>query len=559
MALPGYRLLEGSEHAHPADHALLGASDPAESGTVTLLVRRRAGSKLLELTDFSGRPGEHPEPFSRADFAAQNGADPADIAQVEAFARGHGLTVVESDVARRSVVVNGTVASLNAAFGVALHDYRSPRGKYRGYAGALSMPAGMAGVVEAVFGLDNRKVPAQHYAAKRKKVSASPETTNPPNTAPVTPQQIAALYGFPPGDGAGQTIGIYEMETGDGPAGYTTQDLADSIAAFGGNLKVPKPVDVSVDGVTNSGKSDGETGLDITVAGAIAQGAELAVYFTGGDAQNIIHALQLMFHPGAGDPQPTIVSISYGWGPDDEAAAAFSAAEYAQLDQLFQDAANLGITVLVSSGDSGAFIESTTQAQASYPATEPWVIACGGTTVGNIAGASFDEYAWNNGGTGGASGGGISARYPVPSYQSSLTLPVANGTKAAGRGIPDLAGNANEDSGYPQFINGQSGPVGGTSAVAPLYAGLLAIVNANLGRAFGFINPILYALAAQAFSDIVSPPGPANNSYNGVTGYAVGAGWDAVTGLGSIKGTALQAGLKAAPAPATQPPVTAKP
>ena len=220
------------------------------------------------------------------------------------------------------------------------------------------------------------------------------------------------------------------------------------------------------------------------------------------------------------------------------------------MDQLFQDAANLAITVLVSSGDSGAFIESTTAAQASYPATEPWVVACGGTTVGDISGTSFAEYAWNNGGSGGASGGGISARYPVPSYQSGAGVPVSVATKQSGRGIPDISANANEDSGYVQFINGQSGPVGGTSAVAPLYAGLLAIINAELGKPAGFINPTLYSLAGTAFRDIVSPPGPANNSYNGVTGYPVVKGWDAVTGLGSVNGTALLAGLKAAAAAA---------
>ena len=121
---------------------------------------------------------------------------------------------------------------------------------------------------------------------------------------------------------------------------------------------MPTPIDVSVDGVTNSGTSDGETGLDITVASAIAQGAQIAVYFTGGDTQGIIHALQSMIHPSAGAPTPAILSISYGWGPDDETAGSFSDQEYTQIDQLFQDAANLSITVLVSSGDSGAFIAS---------------------------------------------------------------------------------------------------------------------------------------------------------------------------------------------------------
>jgi kumamolisin len=338
------------------------------------------------------------------------------------------------------------------------------------------------------------------------------------------------------------------METQDGKAGYTVQDLANTMKAFGGGLKLPAPIDVAVDGVTNSGVSDGETGLDITVASAIAQGAQIAVYFTGGTTQNIIHALQRMIHPGQGDPQPTIVSISYGWGPDDVNAASFSDQEYAQMSQLFQDAANLSITVLVSSGDSGAFIESTTLAQTSYPATEPWVIACGGTTIGNSNGVAFGEYVWNDTGRAGpgATGGGVSDRFPLPVYQNGIGVPKRISTKKPGRGIPDIAGNASENSGYPQFINGQSQPVGGTSAVAPLYAGLIARINANLGRAVGFINPQLYAFAGTAFRGVAGPPGPTNNSFGGVTGYPASAGWNACTGLGCAKGAVLQKALQTA-------------
>jgi kumamolisin len=261
------------------------------------------------------------------------------------------------------------------------------------------------------------------------------------------------------------------MQTGEGSAGYTAQDLALTMQAMGGELTAPTPTDVAVDGVGNAGVSDGETVLDITVSSAIAQGAKIAVYFTGGTTQNILHVLQTMIHPGSGDPVPTVISISYGWGPDDENADSFSATEYTEIDQLFQDAANLGITVLVSSGDSGAFIESKKQAQASFPASDPWVLACGGTTIGNVSGSSFTEYVWNDtwqGGSGGT-GGGVSARYPVPSYQSSVEVPKRNVTGTSGRGLPDIAGNASVNSGYPLFLAGQSsGPIGGTSAVAPL-------------------------------------------------------------------------------------------
>jgi kumamolisin len=285
------------------------------------------------------------------------------------------------------------------------------------------------------------------------------------------------------------------------------------------------------------------------VSSAIAQGAKIAVYFTGGTTQNILHTLQRMIHPGSGDPVPTVISISYGWGADDENLDSFSSSEYTQIDQLFQDAANLGITVLVSSGDSGAFIETKKQAQASFPASDPWVLACGGTTIGNVNGSSFTEYVWNDtwqGGSG-ATGGGISARYPVPSYQGKVELPKRIGTGAEGRGLPDIAGNASVNSGYPLYLAGQSsGPIGGTSAVAPLYAGLVAVINENLGFTAGFINPTLYGMPANAFNDVFGPPGPANNSYDGTTGYPASKEWNACTGLGSINGTALQSALQAA-------------
>jgi|HubBroStandDraft_4_1064222.scaffolds.fasta_scaffold75419_2 kumamolisin len=544
MALPqDYKPVTGTEHAHPVSHKDLGPTAGTQQLTATLILRRRQnGKKMPKMEEFSEKPRSARTPLSRAQFAELHGADPAEMKEVESFAKSHGLEVVESHRARRSVVVRGTASAMNKAFAVELHDYDSPRGKYHSHTGSANMPGTLANTVEAVIGLDNRRVPAQHHSTARRQ---NPD--DPSKTKPLTPQQVAQLYDFPSGNGAGQTIGIYEMETQDGPAGYSVQDLTATIQAFGGGLKVPQPIDVSIDGVTNSGQSDGETGLDITVSGAIAQGAKIAVYFTGGNSQNILHALQRMVHPDTADPQPNILSISYGWGPDDAAEESFSDQEYQQLDQLFQDAASLSITVLVSSGDSGAFVASKTQAQTSYPASDPWVTACGGTTIGDVNGASFTEYVWNDTGKAGrgATGGGVSSRFPLPSYQAAVGVPKHTGSNAAGRGVPDVAGNASENSGYMQVINGEPPQaVGGTSAVAPLYAGLIARINANLGSPAGFLNPAIYAAKSGVFRSISGPPGPANNSFGKVTGYPATAGWNACTGLGSVNGVALQNSLK---------------
>ena len=192
---------------------------------------------------------------------------------------------------------------------------------------------------------------------------------------------------------------------------------------------------------------------------------------------------------------------------------------------------------------------SETQAQVSYPSSEVWVTSCGGTTIGNVNGSSFDEWVWNDIGAAGdrATGGGVSARLEFPSFQAGAPVPVRNGTGKAGRGVPDIAGNASENSGYLQVINGlRPQSVGGTSAVAPLYAGLVARINANNGFPAGYLNTLLYTLPTTPFRDIVGAPGPANNNFGHVVGYPAGPGWDSCTGLCSVNGQALQVALSAA-------------
>jgi kumamolisin len=563
----GSQPLAGSEHALAAGAKIFGPLDPGEPVNITVIVRRSPGSPAPhDLEYYHKTPRSKRTHVSHTEFADRYGAAQADLDRVAEYARSHGLHVVSTHRARRSVELRGTASQANAAFGVALHWHQSPRGKYRSFDGPIHLPAALADVVEAVFGLDNRPVPARRGPVRRGPAprgekptqanaqhASAQDQADPPNTSPLTPLQVAQLYDFPDGDGAGQTVGIYEMVVIDPNTGqlqnpgYTASDLQATFAAFGGGLTVPTPQDVAVDGQENAGVSDGETVLDITVAGAIAQKANIVVYFTGGTVASIIHALQRMIHPDPGDPVPTILSISYGWGPDDNNDGA-SKRELEQINQLFQDAANQRITVLVSGGDSGAQIESPTQAQASYPATDPWVLACGGTTIGNINGSSFTEYVWNDtfGGNSGATGGGISVRFnTIPSYQNGFPIPQRIHTGTVGRGIPDIAGNASPNSGYPELLDGQSvGPTGGTSAVAPLYAGLVARLNTILGSPAGFLNPLIYAQATTVCRNVQSQGGATSNSFDGVTGYPATPVWNACTGLGSIIGTKLLQALQ---------------
>jgi kumamolisin len=541
MATPAaFQSIQGSEHPQPKTFKKLHPTDAAQQLTVTVLLRRKPGNTALKPEEAAARPSSRP---TREEFAASRGAAQTEVDAVVAFAHQAGLEVVDTDLARRSVVLSGTVAAVDKAFAIELNDYEYEKGTYRSHDGAVNVPSSIAEYVQAVVGLTDREVEATHFPAAALAAQRLPAGV-PPNAVSLTPAQVATLYNFPAGDGTGETIGIYEMKTGTTPAGYALSDIQGTFKGFG-NLPMPTIIDVPVDGTTNSGKSDGETGLDITVAGALAPKATIAVYFAGATTENMIHALQQMILPKAGQPAPSIISISYGWGPDDTATPSFSASVYAQFTSLFEDAATNKISVFVSSGDSGASVESKTQAQVSYPSSDVWVTACGGTSIGNINTNNPDEWVWNDSG---ATGGGVSARFPVPAYQSAVkTLPVRNVTKTAGRGVPDISGNASPYSGYEQVLNGKKPvPIGGTSAVAPLYAGLMARINSNLGSPAGFLNTTLYSLPASTFHDILGAPGPANNTYNGVTGYPAGPGWDACTGLGRLDGQAFQAALAAA-------------
>ncbi|MGO9266841.1 MAG: protease pro-enzyme activation domain-containing protein [Candidatus Binataceae bacterium] len=524
-----YHGLAGSERPPHPKTKRLGVAGVGEVITVTLIVRRRPGGPAIKSpADFQKAARAPSAKVSGQEFEEAHGATQADLDEVGQFCRAHNLTVLDANRSRRSVVARGTVAQVNAAFGVKLHHYESPIGKYHGYEGQIELPAALDGVVEAVVGLDNRPVPSRHLSA------------DPTNTVPLTPQQVAQLYNFPAGTGAGQTIGIYE-----GPgAGYTPADLASTLNGWG-ITTAPTPTDFPPG--SNSNVSDDETVLDITVAHAIANEAAIVVYFnTGTAAGDIISTLGSMIHPTGSDPVPTILSISYAWSADDDTSY-ITSSDYTQIDSLFSDAAQKGITVLVASGDTGAECESDTQAQVWFPGSDPWVLSCGGTTIGNIIGSNFDEYVWNDtfGINSGATGGGISARFPVPPWQDNINLPKRNTTGTAGRGTPDVAGNASPNSGYPLFAGGiNQGPIGGTSAVAPLYAGLVALLNQNLGENVGFLNPTIYALGSSVCRDVTGAAGPPNNNFGGVTGYPAGVGWDACTGWGSIDGSALLANLQ---------------
>jgi len=508
-------LLKGSERVAMPGARVLAPADPAERLEVSLIVRRGAGdefrARVAELaTGGAGRPC-----LSREEFAQRHGADPADLAAVRAFAVSGGLTVVQEHAARRTVVLSGTVAQFNAAFQVQLQQMQHDSCSYRGRTGSIALPSALDGVVEAVLGLDSRPQASAHF---RIRPAASAATS-------FTPPQVASLYGFPNGTGAGVCVALIELGGGFRPADLDTYFKSLGVAS-------PAVTAVSVDHAQNAPSGDangpdGEVMLDIEVVGAIAPQAKIAVYFAPNTDAGFLDAITTAIHDTTN--KPSVISISWG-GPE----STWTAQAMTAMDEAFQAAATLGVTVCIASGDNGSSDGVNDGADhVDFPASSSFALACGGTSLNASTSAINSEIVWNDGANGGASGGGISGFFAKPTWQASLSAVDAQGKSVAltQRGIPDVAGNADPQTGYEVRVDGTASVIGGTSAVAPLWAALIARVNQLSGKPAGFLNPQLYQ-NPNALRDITS----GNNG-----DFAAAAGWDACTGLGSPNGAALRA------------------
>jgi kumamolisin len=598
--MPDLVPLPGSERAQLSDVQSAGQLNESETITVTLVLRRRAHLPAALVVG--------PETVTHEELDAQYGAQTDDIALVTSTMTELGLTVTDTHQGSRRMMVSGTIAALSAAFGTTLTLVSSPQlagtgqTTHRYRSGGLSVPANLAGIVIAVLGLDDRPVARPQFrrltaAAASRTVTpetvtpktvtpetvtpetvtpetvtpetvtpetvtpetvtpetvtpetVTPETVTPeaapaaPTAVPLTALQVASLYNFPAGtDGTGQTIAIIELG-----GGYTQSDLDMYFSGLG--LATPSVTAVSVDGGSNSPgqPADGEVELDIQVAGAVAPKAAQLVYFAANTDQGFINAIAQAVHT---TPPPIVVSISWGQSEDQ-----WSEQSRTSMDGVFADAAALGVTVTVAAGDNGSSDDpnSTSGVHVDFPASSPHVLACGGTQlIGDLnTNTITSEVVWNElANNEGAGGGGVSDVFPLPSWQANVGVPTIAGGTGTGRGVPDVAGNADPVTGYLVVVDGKQQPIGGTSAVAPLWAGLIARLAQATGKKFGLLQPLVYGgvtagAAAQGFNDITE----GNNG-----AYSAGPGWDATTGLGSPDGQALLTHLSAPTATATSTP-----
>jgi kumamolisin len=512
---------------------LLGRVHPNRVMQVVVHIRPN-GDRMIEESDALARePLGRRTHLTREQYAERHAARFEDVSRVVGYYTQFGLQPAANwnnlrgaaRFADRIVLLNGLASDLSDAFGVPIYLVGGKDGGlYTTYLGGLKVPSELRGIVGNVTGLDTRPMVAPRLRLSR------PMGRGAPRQAAYTPIEVAQAYGFPSNvTGKGTNIAILEL---GGGAGY--RDLATYFQGLG--LQMPQIQMIGVGGAANAPTGnpsgpDGEVTLDIEVAGAIANGAEFSVYFAPNTGAGFLQGVSAAVHDAVN--KPSVLSISWG-GPE----STWTKLDMYSISEVFRAAALMGISVFVAAGDAGSTDGlGINTPHVDFPASSPWVTACGGTSL--YTGPSAPpEQVWNEGTAGGATGGGISTIFPAPSYQSGVLF---RSTALTGRGVPDVAGCADPYTGYKVLIDGVEEVYGGTSAVAPLWAALTALLNESTGLPLGFLNPLLYQTNLKgALKDITI----GNNDETGLVGqYPAGVGWDPCTGFGTPDGVALLATL----------------
>jgi len=519
----------------------IGVANPHQDIEVTLKLRRKQ-----PLPKITGRPTQL---MTREQLADEYGAAQPDIDAVVKTYTQLGLKNTFTDAATRTVKFSGSVAEMEKAFQVKLFNYSHPDGTYRGREGYVHVPKSLSTIIEAVFGLDNRRI-----AHRRKQVIRQGPAKSATAVSPswYTSAELATHYHFPAGDGDGQTIGILEFG-----GGYFAADLQQYCQLAG--TAMPNVVVVSTDGTSTSAKdgAEGEVMMDVEVVAGVCPKATIVVYFAEWSENGWITALDAAVQDRQNNPM--VISASWGSAEDTDI---WTKQAIQQFNETLQEAAQLGITICVAAGDDGSSDADNTGglAHVDFPASSPYVLAVGGTTIPK-KGVEQPDVVWFEGSgvrnqrdSSGSTGGGVSAVFPRPDWQKAITIKSVNPSAIAGRVIPDIAANADwVASPYLLVVDGSSQGNGGTSAAAPLIASLIALINASLpaGNRVGFLTPVLYqagadgsVIGASCCTDVIS----GGNKTATAGGYDAGPGYDAVSGWGTPNGSKLAAAIAKLPA-----------
>lgn len=535
--------LPNSTHTLPAGSIVQRKTSPNQWMEVTVGVMRKQDlPSLASIEKLKPRDRKY---LTRDELEKKYGSSEDAINKITAFAHAHNLQVTREEPISARMRLAGTVEDISKAFSVSMFDYHQDKlGDFHGHTGPVLIPEDLKDSVTGVFGFNNhrhlRRHPAMAEVAILTPMAAAASVRQPW----FKPPDLATIYNFPKATGKGQCIAL--LEFGGGVE-------ADSVTAYFNNLGIPQPNvltipvnHVSVDPAADP-DSTGEVMLDIDVAGALAPDATIAVYFSTFDEKGLIDAISAVVADKTNDP--SVVSISWGWDENQkfQNSILWTPAAIDHISHSFLAAALLGITVCVSTGDDGSEAQvQDGRAHVNYPATDPSVLAVGGTTLHKKSGskpAIASEVVWNDG-PGNGTGGGISDYIPVPTWQSGVVQASINPTHFKGRGIPDVAANADPDTGYLTYSGGKFGIVGGTSAAAPLWGALIALCNQQLNARVGNFNALLYSTIgpAKVLHDITK----GNNDTDGLLSgqFAAKAGWDPCTGWGTPDGEKLLAALK---------------
>jgi len=504
---PDYVILADS-YKEPVATLSSGDIDTSENIQVTLLIKTAQTDEAVNDTAAGDETYNSALAFSECV-----------LNKVKPFTEHFNLDILSVNESERTIILHGTIASFETALKTPLKRYTDEAGiTFRGRAGYIYVPSEIADIVEGIYGLDDRPCAKPHVT-----MLAYNDSPAPKRSRGYLPADVGRLYNFPEaGDGTGQCIAIIALG-----GGYREEDLKKYFALQG--IPMPDISCVCINGKQNAPtiphSDDKEVMLDIQVAGSIAPGAKIVVYFAANNDKGFLDAINKAIHDRKN--KPSVISIS--WGSPEKKWTRQSLKAY---NEAFKKAALAGITICAATGDFGSSDGvHDGKVHVDFPSSSPYVLACGGTRLVAKNGIIKSECVWHDSDHA-AGGGGISEYFPLPQYQESANVPMSlNPSRFNGRGVPDVAGNAAYSTGYRILVNGHWMMLGGTSAVAPLYAGLIARLNQIKGSPIGFINPYLYE-NPDFFREIVKGN---NITARPQLGYTAGPGWNACTGLGVLE------------------------
>ena len=561
-------------HIHPKAVAATDQGRVAPSLAMSYITLRLAQSpaqqadleKLLVEQQTPASPDYH-RWLAPEEYAQRFGASDADISKITQWLQHQGLQVVSVARGRNWIVASGTAAQVEPAFQTEIHSYVADGELHYANASEPSVPAAFGSVVQGIRGLNDFRMKPR----VRPSLAQPAYTSGTSQAHYLAPDDLATIYDIAPLyaagiNGAGQKIAIA------GQIEINLSDIENFRSAF--NLPANDPQTLLVPGSTNPGNSPksgdlAESDLDLEWAGAVARNANIIFVYATDVMTAVQYAIDQKLAP--------VVSVSYGNCEQESTRA-----DIASFQQWAQQANAQGITWLAASGDNGAADCADSQnpgLSVDLPGTIPEVTSVGGTEfvegggtywnpTNNANGASALSYVpettWNDSvadGQPSASGGGASILFSKPSWQTGPGVPSDNA-----RHVPDVSLSASADhDGYLVYTSGSRQIYGGTSVPTPSFAGLVTLLNQQLGSGgVGNINPNMYALAqsnSAIFHDIttgnniVTIPCPRRvlNCTANPVGYYAGVGYDQATGLGSVDAYNLVTGWNGKSTPPPNP------